>query len=145
MPKQTTAELIDGQFEDIKTKLFDKINELAPLITDKVLESVADRNAAPDHKYDALIAANNALREVNARLIDRVKALEKILNKLTPEEAPSPPDYSPPSYVGSQPPVTLPGKKSYSVLILSDSIYRHVGGKCPIKPAAPNAGSAAGT
>ena len=144
MPKVSAAERIDGQFEEIKTKFFEKIDELTPLITDKVLQSVADKQSIADQKYDTLIAANNALREVNMRLMDRISALERCLRKDTPDEPPSPEDYSPPSYVYSKPTSPLPGKKAYNVLILLDSIYRHVGGECAVKPAPPNVTPAAG-
>ena len=117
---QDPAKLIEASFEKINEKF------------DKLRQELISKNQPQN--IDSLVAANNALREVNARLIQRLSDLEKLFKKnigpdiCYPETEPSPT----PSYICSAASTNNhPGRKKFDVLLLSDSIFRHVGGACP--------------
>ena len=83
-------------------------------------------------KLDTILGENLQLRELNAQLCARIDTLENLLNKHASTTIPLPalevacPDPPPP-------PVCRTPKKQYHALLLSDSIFRHVGADSPKK------------
>ena len=74
-------------------------------------------------KLDQILSENVTLREQNNHLSERIEILEKLLTG----NSASDPD---PPALPSQP---VSQKEKYHALVISDSIFRHVGADCPKK------------
>ena len=86
------------------------------------LDSIQTSNIETNKKLNAILDKLDCVIKENESLKKRISFLEK-----ASEPAPSqPPVPSPPP-----PPPSNSNKKQYDLLVLSDSIFRHVGGDCP--------------
>jgi len=81
-------------------------------------------------KLDKLLDENIRLREQNDRLNKRIDALEKLLNNQNVSPDPLPTSPSQPAAAASQP----PAKARFDMLLLSDSMFRHVAADNPNPP-----------